>query len=118
VHDGAEHIHLHQHPAQGTHEHDHHHGNSLFAVGVAHGLAGTGAVIVIVPVAMASSPMSAALFLACFGVGTMLAMAMFSYLFNAAIHLSRSVHAISFIRAAAGAASLVIGVLWIVERFQ
>lgn len=118
AHDGAEHIHLHQHPAEGTHDHEHHHGRSLFAVGVAHGLAGTGAVIVLVPVAMASSPWSAALFLACFGVGTMIAMALFSVLFNAAIHLSRSVHVISVLRAGAGVASLVIGLVWLGERFM
>ncbi len=116
VHDGAEHIHVHDHRGDGSHDHDHHHGHSLFAVGVAHGLAGTGAVIVLVPVAMASSPLSAAFFLACFGVGTMLAMAVFSYLFNTAIHLSRSVHVITILRGVAGAASLVLGILWITER--
>jgi ABC-type nickel/cobalt efflux system permease component RcnA len=118
AHDGAEHLHLHGHQSTGSHEHEHHHGNSLFAVGVAHGLAGTGAVIVLVPVALASAPLNAALFLACFGAGTMVAMALFSLLFNAAIHLTRSVHTITILRGASGLASLVVGAVWIYERLH
>ncbi len=116
AHDGSDHVHVHAHPdgGQTSHEHQHHH--SMFAIGAAHGLAGTGAVVVLIPVALAGSPMTAALFLACFGIGTMAAMAGFSLIVNAAVHVARSVHSLAIIRAVAGGSSLLIGVWWITQR--
>jgi sulfite exporter TauE/SafE len=116
VHDGSDHVHVHAHPDSdaSTHEHQHHH--SMFAIGAAHGLAGTGTVVVLIPVALAQSPMTAALFLACFGIGTMLAMAMFSLIVNVAVQAARSVRSLAIFRAVAGGSSLVIGLWWISER--
>ena len=115
-HDGSEHLHIHAHEEGDRNDHEHRHRHSLLAIGAAHGLAGTGAVVVLVPVALAQSPTTALLFLAFFGVGTMLAMGLFSFLFNAAVHASRSVRTITLLRAAAGSASLIIGTIWISQR--
>jgi len=88
----------------------------MLAIGAAHGLAGTGAVVVMIPLALTQTPLTAILFLACFGAGTMLAMAAFSLMVNAAVQAAKSVRTLSIIRAVAGGSSLLIGVLWISER--
>ncbi len=116
AHDGSDHVHVHTHPDGGQMSHEHQHHHSMFAIGAAHGLAGTGAVVVLIPVALARSPMTAVLFLACFGIGTMAAMAVFSLVVNAAVHVARSVHSLAIFRAVAGGSSLLIGVWWIIER--
>lgn len=116
AHDGSDHVHVHAHPDGDTTVHDHQHHHSMFAIGAAHGLAGTGAVVVLIPVAMAASPMSAVLFLACFGIGTMVAMAAFSLIVNAAVQAAPSVRSLAIFRAVAGGCSLLIGVWWISER--
>jgi ABC-type nickel/cobalt efflux system permease component RcnA len=116
THDGADHVHVHSHEDGPVHEHEHHHHHTMLAIGAAHGLAGTGAVVVLVPLALSQSPISALTFLACFGAGTMLAMAAFSYLLNAAVRAARSIRTLTILRALAGCASLVIGAIWISER--
>lgn len=116
MHDGSEHLHIHAHEDGDLHDHEHRHRHSMLAIGAAHGLAGTGAIVVLIPVALVQSPTSALLFLGIFGVGTMLAMALFSFLFNAAVHTAQSVRTITLLRAATGSASLVIGVIWIFQR--
>lgn len=114
AHDGHEHIHVHAHAAEGAH--DHHHRHSLFAIGAAHGLAGTGSVVLLIPVACATQPLSAIGFLVLFGTGTMLAMGLFSLLFSHAVHRVTSERFLFRVRSASGAASVLIGIMWITER--
>jgi ABC-type nickel/cobalt efflux system permease component RcnA len=91
-HDGAPHWHLHLHPraarapeppaSPGTHSrdraaHDHDH-RALLGIGMAHGVAGSGALVLMIPVATSAAPRESLLFLAAFGVGTVVSMALFS----------------------------------------
>ena len=114
-HDGTEHVHFHSH--QHDPRHDHHHAHSLFALGAVHGFAGTGSVVVMIPVAFAGSWVPGIAFLAVFGLGSIISMAAFSLILSSAVHQARSERMLSTVQGLAGLASLSVGTLWIVERF-
>lgn len=119
------HAHLHVHPAGAGHTHahphdeagrDHSHGG-ITAVGFLHGLAGTSAVVAIVPVTLMTDMRAGFGYLAAFGVGVTLAMTLFAM---AAALLMQRAHARSLAlgrRAAAlvGAAGVVTGTFWILR---
>lgn len=112
AHDGTRHWHLHSHRAAAAHEHDH---GALVGIGMLHGLAGTGALVVALPVTVAGSRSGALIFLAAFGLGTILSMSLFGtlagWLLSAATP-SRSVHRAAIVLA--GVLSAGVGVWWIV----
>lgn len=109
-HDGVRHAHP---PAvQGVaHEHDH---SALLGVGMLHGVAGTGALVLALPLAAGASPARSMLFLASFGLGTVLAMAVFAAALGAlcgrAARLSLGMERALGI--AAGIASIAVGAWW------
>jgi hypothetical protein len=115
THQGQEHIHFHSHA--GAKHHTHNHAHSLFALGALHGFAGTGPVVVIIPVAFATSWIPGITFLAVFGLGSMMAMAIFSLLLSSAVSQVRSARVLTITRGIAGCASLIVGIVWITERF-
>jgi sulfite exporter TauE/SafE len=112
-HDGKRHWHLHSHRASEAHEHDH---GALMGIGMLHGLAGTGALVVTLPVAIAGSRTGALIFLAAFGLGTILSMSLFSaaagWLLSATTILSRNIHRGAIVLA--GLSSVGVGVWWMV----
>ncbi|MGQ0712503.1 MAG: urease accessory protein UreH domain-containing protein [Gemmatimonadaceae bacterium] len=110
-HDGVPHWHLHSH--RQTEQHDHMHRAAL-GMGVLHGLAGTGALVIALPLAATDSAPLALAYLAAFGLGTTVAMATFgavaAWAVRRAAHRSRSV-----LRATASLAAIVsvaVGVWW------
>jgi sulfite exporter TauE/SafE len=113
-HGGTPHWHLHSHRSGEKHEHDH---GALMGIGMLHGLAGTGALVVALPVAVAGSRASALVFLAAFGLGTILSMSLFSaaagWLLSATTALSRNVHRAAIVLA--GLLSVGVGVWWMVS---
>lgn len=88
----------------------------MLAIGAAHGLAGTGSVVLLIPVAFAEQWIAAIAFLILFGIGTMIAMGMFSWLFSLAVTTPSSERVVRSFRLTAGLASLVVGILWISEH--
>ena len=85
--DGRPHAHAHSHHGESRHAHDadhHRHAHpkgflkSLF-VGLAHGAAGSAALLVLV-VAATRSPLVAMLYVACFGLGSVIGMAALSFI--------------------------------------
>lgn len=110
---GARHWHLHAHRTSPEHEHDH---GALMGIGMLHGLAGTGALVVALPVAIAGSRAGALIFLLAFGIGTILSMSLFSaaagWLLSATTAISRNVHRGAIV--AAGLLSVGVGVWWMV----
>jgi sulfite exporter TauE/SafE len=110
-HEGRPHWHLHPHLSGGEHEHDH---GALMGIGMLHGLAGTGALVVALPVAIVGSRAGALIFLAAFGLGTILSMSLFSaaagWLLSATTTLSRSVHRAAIVLA--GLLSVGVGMWW------
>ncbi|MEH7546840.1 urease accessory protein UreH domain-containing protein [Neobacillus vireti] len=80
-HDGDEHKHLHSHSHSGKHQHKHQHQNvsylkSLF-IGLVHGLAGSGA-MVLLTMSTVKSVWEAAVYILIFGAGTILGMLFFT----------------------------------------
>jgi ABC-type nickel/cobalt efflux system permease component RcnA len=83
AHDGNEHKHLHSHSHNGQHQHNHQHRNvsylkSLF-IGLVHGLAGSGA-MVLLTMSTVKSVWEAAVYILIFGAGTILGMLFFTTL--------------------------------------
>ena len=121
-HAGA-HAHLHVHaPSAHPHQHRHtahdahHHRHLSTLIGAAHGLAGTGPVVALIPVTMLEHPGAAIGYLAAFGVGTMLAMGVYAAL--AALAVGQAARSERTARAAAlltGVLSMGVGAWWIVR---
>jgi sulfite exporter TauE/SafE len=111
-HDGTRHWHLHSHLMGEGHDHDH---GALLGIGMLHGLAGTGALVVMIPVTITGSRAGAVVFLLAFGIGTILSMALFSaaagWALAAATRASARVYRIAILLA--GAASAAVGVWWV-----
>jgi sulfite exporter TauE/SafE len=79
-HYGEKHVHLHVHGKRKAHTAPtaHAHTHAAFGIGTLHGLSGSSHFLAIIPALAAPSKTMAALYLACYGVGTMLAMALFA----------------------------------------
>ena len=117
------HLHLHEHPDGLVHAHAHSHTagpghvhrHAPTVLGLLHGLAGSGAIVVAIPAALAGSQALAFLFLLAFGAGV--AFSMIGYaIFLSSIIRRRGSPSPGFqmtLSAAAGAANLIIGCLWI-----
>jgi high-affinity nickel permease len=109
THDGAEHIHFHSHADMDHHRHRH----SMFMVGAAHGLAGTASVLVLIPLALGQSLITAAFYLLLFGLGTTIAMGSFAFLLGSLTQFARMKKILPVLQGTAGLASIGIGILWI-----
>jgi sulfite exporter TauE/SafE len=113
-HGGSRHLHLHLHSTpEESHGHDHTVPSGLrpFLVGSLHGLAGTGALVLVV---LTSLPgfLSGCLYLLVFGVGTIAGMVVMSLVLGAPLMIARrrAARLYALLRAAAGIGSLALGV--------
>jgi sulfite exporter TauE/SafE len=111
-HDGERHWHLHSHATRETHDHSH---GALLGIGLLHGLAGSGAVLILIPSAVSGSAAGSLLFLGAFALGTIVAMsvcaAVAGAIMSAAARFSTSLH--RGVMRLAGAASGAVGVWWL-----
>jgi sulfite exporter TauE/SafE len=112
-HGDVRHWHVHSHRTSEGHEHDH---GALLGIGMLHGLAGTGALVVALPVAVAGSATGALIFLIAFGIGTIVAMSLVSaaagWVLGATTRASVRLHRSAIVLA--GSASMLIGVWWVI----
>lgn len=101
------------------HTHLHAHGRGTLWVGVAHGLAGTAALLALLPAALLSSGWLAAGYLLAFGVGTVLAMGLYALIAGLIFHhAGNRLPALGAgLRLATGVGSTALGVLWIYGAF-
>jgi ABC-type nickel/cobalt efflux system permease component RcnA len=110
-HDGVRHAHP---PALRGERHERDH-RALLGIGMLHGVAGTGALVIAIPLSAGASPAKSMVFLASFGLGTILAMSVFAGL--AGVLLGRAARLSSgmerALRVAAGAGSVAVGGWWI-----
>lgn len=120
-HDGRRHLHAHGHAGEGAHDpahHEHEHARGLLpravVVGGIHGMAGTAALTLLSLEALPSTG-GAILYLALFGLGSVLGMALLSAVISLPFRFSagRLARLSGGIEAALGAATILIGV-WIV----
>lgn len=110
-------LHERAHRAAGAHGHHHHHGRGSLWVGLAHGLSGTAPLVAALSATAAGSAWQAAAYLALFGVGTTVAMALYAVaagaLFTRAAN--RGPALAGTLRAVTALGSAAIGVLWMVN---
>ena len=112
-HDGVAHWHVHSHRRSETHDHAHH---AALGMGMLHGLAGTAALVIALPLAVTDSVPLALGFLFAFGVGTIVAMAAFGVVAGWAVH-GAGHRSPSLVRATASVAALtsvLVGAWWVV----
>lgn len=110
-HDGVVHTHLHSHAAQPAHRHSH----RAFAVGALHGLAGSAALTLLVLTTVTSTLQGVA-FILIFGLGSILSMLIISSIIGLPFLLTtRFTRLHTGIQALAGAASIAIGLLIVIE---
>jgi high-affinity nickel permease len=110
-HDGVPHWHVHSHRRSERHDHTHH---AAFGLGMLHGLAGTGALVIALPLAATQSAPLALGYLVAFGLGTTVTMAAVGAVAGWAAR--RTAHrSITLLRATAvipAVASIVVGAWW------
>lgn len=116
VHDGERHAHIHLHGGHTAHEQlaaeapVHAHTHAAFAVGTLHGLAGSSHFLGVLP-AMAFPTMGeAAVYLASYGLGTVLAMGVFSAAMDV---FARRADAYRTVMTACSVVALVVGGYWL-----
>jgi len=122
-HDGAVHFHAHFHAGErghdpARHHHDHHEGFPVRAlvVGLMHGMAGSAALILLT-LQTVQSPWTGLLYIALFGVGSMIGMALLSIII--AIPLRASARGVTWLhnglQATVGIATIAIGAVMIYQ---
>jgi len=117
-HGKTEHSHVHLHPRGSRHHADVAHAEHSHAplwVGLLHGVAGTGGVMILLPVVVISDLGLYLLYLLLFGFGSILSMGIFCAGFGSALQRAQRRWQAGgrWLAAIAGTASLVIGVVWI-----
>jgi hypothetical protein len=111
---GKKHAHVHVHQDTGivhSHEHDHHdhkHGHKSIIVGMVHGMAGSGALMLAVLSTISSVPLGLA-YIAIFGAGSIASMAAMSALIGLPFAKARSQKLRLAMRYAAGIVTLAVG---------
>ena len=107
AHDGLEHIHLHSHAHTQRHRHKH----SMFIIGATHGFAGTATIMVIIPIALTQSFITAGLYLLLFSAGTIVAMTAIAYFIGAAAEKLHTRNGLALFQGLAGFVSICTGLL-------
>jgi sulfite exporter TauE/SafE len=112
-HDGIAHWHLHSHRRSEAHDHIHH---AALGMGMLHGLAGTGALVIALPLAATESTSLALGYLLAFGIGTTLAMAACGVVAGWVVRGAGrpSPALVRATSSVAALASVVVGVWWVV----
>lgn len=111
--DGRSHAHLHSHAIVD----DHDHGHAVTAVGLLHGLAGSGAAVALIPLVAFDSPISGFFFLVLFAIGTIGGMAMYGLLagFVVGRTAGRSVGLARLLARVTGTITILIGLVWLLR---
>ena len=112
-HDGHAHAHVHSHAITRSHDHRH----AATAVGMLHGLAGTGAAVALIPVATSTSTLAAILFLLVFALGTVAGMAVYGLLagFVLGRTAERSVRMARALARFTGLITIAVGIWWLLR---
>jgi hypothetical protein len=117
-HEGGEHAHVHLHPA-GTHHNSRRaharHSHAPLWIGILHGLAGTGGVMVLLPAVVISDLGHYLTYVLAFGAGSVLSMGAFCAGLGSAMSLAGEQFrgAGRWLGVGAGSASLAVGMFWL-----
>jgi sulfite exporter TauE/SafE len=121
-HGDIEHVHFHLHPPRTSHDglaaHLRHSHAPLW-IGILHGMAGSGAVLVLAPVLFAEDPLTYLGYILAFGLGSILSMSAFcAGLGGLANSLrSRAAAAGRWFAATAGSLGVAVGMIWLARAF-
>ena len=122
--DHGGHAHLHAH-APGRHPHGHQHADPArrhrhlsTVVGAVHGLAGTAAVVALVPVTLMKGVADAIWYLTAFGFGTVVTMAAYAGIAAAAVARLETVALARILAWMTAGASVAVGVWWILSALS
>lgn len=112
-HEGVVHSHLHSHAVHDGHDH----GHAVTAVGLLHGLAGSGSAIALIPLVGFETPASGILYLVLFAIGTVGGMALYGLLAGAVLGRAAegSVRLAQVLARGAGVVTIVIGLVWLLR---
>ena len=119
-HGDIEHVHFHLHPPHTSHDslraHLRHSHASLW-IGILHGMAGSGTVLVLAPAVFVADPLAYLGYILAFGLGSILSMSAFcAGLGSLANRLrSRAVTAGRWFAATAGGLGIAVGTIWLVR---
>lgn len=113
VHDHGDYRHVHLHrPDHGKSDH----GHAVFWIGALHGLAGSAGLLVIIPVAIAASPVATIAYVVVFSIGVVAAMATYAMMLGGLLGLGnpgRAARLYPWVAGAAGSLTLALGIWWI-----
>jgi sulfite exporter TauE/SafE len=100
-----------------AHNHEHDHGHAVTAVGLLHGLAGSGSAIALIPLVGFDSPANGIFYLVLFAVGTAVGMAFYGMLAGLVVGRtnSSSVRLARMLARVTGVFTMVIGFVWLVR---
>jgi sulfite exporter TauE/SafE len=121
-HDGEQHVHFHVHHSRpARHETDaHRHTHAAFGIGALHGLAGSSHLLGVLPALAFPSKTQAAAYLLAYGLGTIGAMAAFTWGIGwlAARFATRGVNVYRGLMGFSAAAAMGVGVFWLATSFR
>lgn len=124
-HDGMTHAHLHLHGPAGAHAAaagvpPHQHRHTAFWAGTVHGVAGTAHVLGVLPALALGSVAASGAYLLSFAMGTVLAMGAFAGLVGAgsARAAERAPSRLRGLLGAAGAAAVLVGLVWLLPDYS
>jgi nickel/cobalt transporter (NicO) family protein len=111
--DGTQHDHVHSH----AFGHAHKRGHAATAVGLVHGLAGSGAAVALIPVIGFESPAAGVAYLVVFAVGTVVAMGLYGLLAGAIFGRTAgsSLCVAHLLARSTGVFTVAVGVVWLVR---
>jgi sulfite exporter TauE/SafE len=104
---------VHSHALAKTHDH----GHAVTALGMAHGLAGSGSAVALIPVVGFESVAGAIVYLVLFALGTVAGMAFYGFIAGTVFGRSaeRSVKLARGLTRVTGIATVIIGVVWVLR---
>ena len=121
-HDGGRHIHIHAHHHGHAPEKPspHHHTHAAFGIGTLHGLAGSSHFLGVLPALAFPTTAQAVAYIATFGVGTVLAMGLFSWGMGrlTTAFSGRGLRIYRGLMTTCGVAALGVGVFWLATSFR
>jgi ABC-type nickel/cobalt efflux system permease component RcnA len=123
-HDGQRHLHIHTHGQHTAHPAArtaaHHHSHVAFGIGILHGLAGSSHFIGVLPILAFPTKVQAVAYLAAFGAGTVVSMAMFSSGIGLLAKRCNASGAKIYrgLMSTCAVAAMVVGCFWLVTSFH
>ena len=113
VHEDAAHTIVHSHAHLHFRDSNHRHSHSVMFIGAVHGLAGTGPVLIVIPITLLGSWTTTLSFILLFNAGMIVAMAFFANILSRAFLLVRSRNIVHCLQGLAGATCVLLGSWWI-----